>query len=86
LPETVLLYLYNRKGTPDDKYARESYKLGFDLANGMSLEDAMQIHGYKMQPPLSEGSPARAEFPSCEKAIDYSNLKSLALDLLKNAK
>lgn len=50
-------------GAPDSAATRESYRAGFDLYDGDSLEDVMRIRGYDMQEP---GSWSQKEWPSYE--------------------
>lgn len=58
-----LFGLSNHTGTPDGPAALESYKAGFDLHDGVSLQDVMQNRGIAMQEP--DGRSAK-EWPSHE--------------------
>lgn len=69
IPEIVLMNAADpaknpfATGAPDSEETRESYRAGFDLSGGTSLEIVMKNRGRKMQPPNSW---ARREWPSWE--------------------
>jgi len=65
-------------GTPDKEEQFESYRAGFDLFNGESLEEVMKKRGHKMQAP---GSWSQKEWPSYE--ISYEGLERKAEKQLK---
>jgi hypothetical protein len=53
----------NNTGTPDSPAAFESYEAGFDLFDGISLQQVITTRGKNMQEP---GSRAQKEWPSSE--------------------
>ena len=58
-----LFGLDNDVGSPDTPATLEAYQAGFDLSTGMSLQQVMHDHGWKMQEPTSR---SRKEWPSKE--------------------
>ncbi|HBA84784.1 MAG TPA: hypothetical protein DCZ95_11880 [Verrucomicrobia bacterium] len=57
-------------GAPDTPATRASYRAGFDLSDGDSLQDVMNEHGYDMQEP---DSATQREWPSPEISTDSLN-------------
>jgi hypothetical protein len=51
LSEEALIYRFGTVATPDDEHDVESYRIGFDIFAGSTLEQAMQAHGYAQQKP-----------------------------------
>jgi hypothetical protein len=56
-----------RGGAPDGPEALEAYQAGFDIYNGVTVEDVMRSHGYKMQ---RNGTWTEREWPSDEATTD----------------
>lgn len=51
--EDKLLWQFNKAGNPDDQYDVASYRIGFAVFNGGTLQQAMAAHGYDSQEPDS---------------------------------
>ncbi len=49
--EDNLLWQFNKAGNPDDEYDVASYRIGFAVFNGASVQDAMHEWGYASQEP-----------------------------------
>lgn len=84
IPEAILLRAGDPAKNPfavgaaDSLATKESYRAGFDLYNGVTLQNVMRNRGRKMQEPHSWSS---REWPSWEPTT--KGLTRLGADLLK---